>query len=77
MKILLRFHLGMFLDGPGSIILAVLTQNPNLKVKLEDINDSRVKKIFPLLVDARWEHITEGQSNNRRFDQISKYLSDM
>ena len=67
----------MLLRGSGTIILAVLTQNHNLKVKLEDVNDSRVKKIFPLSVDARWEHLTEGQSNKMGFDQISKYLSDM
>ena len=67
----------MFLGGTGTIILAVLTQNHNLKVKLEDVNDSRVKKIFPLVVDAKWEHLTEGQSNKRGFDQISKYLSEM
>ena len=67
----------IFLGGTENIILAVLTQNHNLKVKLEDINDSRVKKVFPLLVDTRWEHIIEDQSNKRRFDQISNYLSEM
>ena len=67
----------MFLGVTGTIILAVLTQNHNLKVKLEDLKDSRVKKIFPLLVDTRWEHLTEDQSNKRGFDQISKYLAEM
>ena len=60
----------------GDIILVLLTQNANMKVRIEDVRDSRVRQIFSIAVNTRWDTITDSQTNKKSFQDISNYLAD-
>ena len=65
----------LFSGVDKDIILVLLTQNKNVRVDKEDVRDSRVKKIFPILVNNRWDSIAENGTNQKCFDEILRFLT--
>ena len=54
--------------------MIILTQSANLRVKIAEIRDNRVKAIFYFLIDRRWENVTADESNDSNYMKIIQYL---